>query len=267
MKPTYTKVLVARKLPVPESKPVIKTPVSKQKSRRNFLFACLGIQLGVIVLFTASFAFGYSEFSISGSNKEKKNVSVDEGDTTKEDIDDSEIPSEEFGPELFEVIPIIPVDLISFCENIPLERKVRAIENDYITLVFYSNMTVDQCVTFLETSEYISSFFPGASNTNKITYYEDIKVNDAFNIDEYPDHVLFKPGEVAGGIFIGVMIVDRNGSGYSVGRFFWDEVFHLGHITLDSSNLDTSVFEDRITCFMSTAAGANDLTGYDMNTC
>eukprot|EP00924_Labyrinthula_sp_SR-Ha-C_P015153 snap_masked-scaffold_9-processed-gene-9.36-mRNA-1 protein AED:1.00 eAED:1.00 QI:0/0/0/0/1/1/2/0/265 len=165
---------------------------------------------------------------------------------------------------LNDVVPTVISNFESFCENISVGEKVKAGENDYITLVFYSDMTKDQCVDFLEAAKSVSSVLPGADTADKITYEKDFKLTDVLEGTNLPNEVLFHAGDVSTGLYVGVKVDNGDGEnsfGSGSGSASSEGNYEVGYIYFDVGNPSETNIEELVNCYMSSVANANELTG------
>eukprot|EP00924_Labyrinthula_sp_SR-Ha-C_P002722 maker-scaffold_13-snap-gene-5.5-mRNA-1 protein AED:0.00 eAED:0.00 QI:11/1/1/1/1/1/2/15/290 len=149
------------------------------------------------------------------------------------------------------------------CVDLVVGKKMKFQSKDYITVIFVTEVTVQQCMIFLEAAGHVSDYFNQVGNEFFISTY-GINFHDLFDNSSITDVELISPGEQIIDLTVGVGIGPWDGrsnilSGFygllQQGSLFYGS--YVGYIYFDILDLDFNGhrFEEKVMDYMFGLAG------------
>eukprot|EP00924_Labyrinthula_sp_SR-Ha-C_P002894 snap_masked-scaffold_13-processed-gene-10.27-mRNA-1 protein AED:0.38 eAED:0.38 QI:0/0/0/0.5/1/1/2/0/352 len=151
------------------------------------------------------------------------------------------------------------------CVDLVVGEKMKFQSKDYITVIFVTEVTVQQCMIFLEAAGHVSDYFNQVGNGFFISTY-GISFHDLFYNSSIPDVELISPGEQIIDLTVGVGIGPLDGPGTKISGVFASRrssegsLFngsYVGYIYYDILDLDFNGyrFEEKVMDYMFFVAG------------
>eukprot|EP00924_Labyrinthula_sp_SR-Ha-C_P002555 maker-scaffold_83-snap-gene-0.38-mRNA-1 protein AED:0.00 eAED:0.00 QI:116/1/1/1/1/1/2/44/274 len=101
------------------------------------------------------------------------------------------------------------------CEDLQVGERMQFSRGDYITLIFASQVSVDQCITFLKSAGTVSKYFNQIGNNFFFTG-SGLTSHDLFDFGNVSDVEIFAPGELIVDLTVVVGIGSWDGPSYLI---------------------------------------------------